>query len=300
MCSSLYFVFLDLSQNPSQDGFFFKKIDPRQSKSAVNNKTIEHAEKIYKICIIHNMERSPENFETNLNDKGVIPETPHKSTAPENNIPEMIEGDETAQAMYEETIAELNTSFPEELSEGSLSLANTDSPKTAQPQENSNFSKTVRNTVAAISLAFASLGFAGSADSAENPIPDQPAKTATKEASPVKRSAELPVKELESRVKTHVKELGMFSKIDLVKDIKEHADDIRGVIASGEYDGVKTQELLASSGKNLKPILHMYMTKLAELKQSDTTSYQAVVTKLEGFVTKVETKSLSELSREFN
>jgi predicted RNA-binding protein with EMAP domain len=106
--------------------------------------------------------------------------------------------------------------------------------------------------------------------------------------------------ELELQAKTYIKDLGMFAKMDLIKDIKAHANDIREILASGDFSGAQAQELLTSSSRNLKPILRIYLNGLAQLKQGDTANYRAAAAKLAGLVTKVETRSLSQLKHEFS
>ena len=201
---------------------------------------------------------------------------------------------------YTKTVEELQALFPKESAHEDLSL---EVPLVQNKPQNGwggNFSKTMRGTISAITLALASMGFSGTSLAAEDISIDQHASISKKEVTPVKKTVELSTGILESQVKMHVKELGMFSKIDLIKDIKTHANEIHEILTSGDLSGVKAKELLASVGKNLKPVLCIYLNGLAQLKQSDAANYQDAANKLEELVVKVETQSLSQLKQEFN
>ncbi len=192
---------------------------------------------------------------------------------------------------FEENVENLSEGLPSE--EVSMLLP----PE--QKEVDGNMGKMVRGIVTATTFALASAGFAGTADAAEQVPQDQPTKVATNEHVHKNIEAHISTAELELQVKSYMRELGMFAKIDLVNDIKAHGDEIRDILARGDFSGAKTQALIAASGKNLQSVLRIYVNGLRQMQQSDTTSYRATAAKLEALVSKVETQSLAELKQEF-
>lgn len=226
-------------------------------------------------------------------------ETLNKPILSQDIYPDTPETQDVDREAYTKTVEELQALFPKEPAQEDLSLEVHLVQNKPQNGWGGNFSKTMRGTISAITLALASMGFSGTSLAAEDISINQQTSISKKEV-PVKKTIELSTGILESQVKMHVKELGMFSKIDLIKDIKAHANEIHEILASGDLSGVKAQGLLASAGKNLKPVLCIYLNGLAQLKQSDATNYQDAARKLEELVVKVETQSLSQLKQEFN
>jgi hypothetical protein len=229
-------------------------------------------------------------------DSPPLQETPIEPTPPEDISPDVLETQNDDRVAYTQTLEKLYTAFPQERGH-SVEIPPTQNIK---PQKESpSFGKSVRGITAAVTLALAGMGFSGASYAAEGVSTDQPVKVSMKETAQ-KHKEIAPTAELESQVKMHVKKLGIFAKMDLIDDIKAHADDIHEILASGNFSGAKAQELLASSGKNLKPILQIYLNGLERLKQGDKENYHAVATKLEELVTKVQTQSLSQLKQEFS
>lgn len=227
-------------------------------------------------------------------------ETLDNPTLSQDVHPNTLETPDVDHGAYIKTVKELQALFPKEPKQEDLSLEVHLAQNTPQNGWGENFSKTVRGTISAMTLALASMGFSGTALAAEDISIAQQTNISQKEVIPIKKTIGPSAGILESQVKMHVKELGMFSKMDLIKDIKTHANEIHEILASGDLSGAKAQELLASAGKNLKPILCIYLNGLAQMKQSDVANYQDAARKLEELVVKVETQSLSQLKQEFN
>jgi hypothetical protein len=208
-----------------------------------------------------------------------------------NESPDEYTSEATASELPAETSPE--SALPQDISPQPLELQ-----KTGRTADAGSGKKSVgfRNIVAVTTLTLAGMGFSGASQSTEN----IPADHLMKETMQVKEESGSHEGELELQAKTYIKDLGMFAKMDLIKDIKEHANDIREILASGDFSGAQAQELLTSSGRNLKPILRIYLNGLAQLKQGDTANYRAAAAKLAGLVTKVETRSLSQLKHEFS
>lgn len=204
------------------------------------------------------------------------------------------EREEGQTSALETAQAELLNDFPEEQPTLSQEISAEFTSPIFVPKAQTK-GRYLRGVVAGISLALGGLGFAGAGEAQE------PVRVASmQDAKYVKKENTSSAYELESRVKNHVSGLDVFAKMDLVNDIKNNADQIRTVLANGDFGDAKARELLQLSGKNLRPILEIYFHGLSKLKQENAAEFQVTKAKLEQLIHRVQTRSLSELKKEFS
>ena len=177
-----------------------------------------------------------------------------------------------------------------------MNLENSFSEETPQEGESSKLKKAINAAIVAVNIVGAGMAIPEEARAQDKlasvNIFSQP------EAETKRTSAEssMSIEKLDQSVLSYIKGLGMFGKLGLINDIKEHGDEIKLFLRTGINDTEKTQALFKKSGTELKTVLSKYTQGL---KQLDAPLRDATVSKISDLVSTVQNSSISELQDKF-
>jgi len=99
--------------------------------------------------------------------------------------------------------------------------------------------------------------------------------------------------ESQEKVIEFISDLGIFSQIGLINDIKENADAIKASVNEGN------DQVSESASKNLKKVLAMYTGPLDEAKVSDPEIFEQEAQKICEMIDTIKESSLMELKAKF-
>jgi len=99
--------------------------------------------------------------------------------------------------------------------------------------------------------------------------------------------------ESQEKVVEFISDLGIFSQIKLINDIKENADAIKDLVNEGN------EQVTESASKNLNKVLDIYSGPLNEAKEKNPELYQQEVQKVCEMIDTIKTSSLRELKSKF-
>lgn len=116
-------------------------------------------------------------------------------------------------------------------------------------------------------------------DQAENAEPDQEVLAKLQES--------------QEKAKEFINDLGIFSKINLIIEIKKNAEDIKALLKEG------SENINNIASKNLSNVLKIYIMSLDKIKDNHPEIYQQEVEKICKFIDTIKTSSLSELKNKF-